>query len=102
MSSQIEPLKQAITLSEKMLAYAEAENWQAFFETETARQKWIVQIDTQQCGEQERQSAATFLAQLINLNQRLEQISATQRFEAISKIQELNQGNRATKAYQRS
>jgi len=102
MSSQLEPLKQAITLSEKMLAYAESENWQAFFETETTRQKWIVQIDTQQCGEQERESAATFLAQLLNLNQQIEQICETQRSEAISKIQELNQGSRAAKAYQRS
>lgn len=102
MTSQLDCLKQAITLSEKMLAYAEAENWQAFFETETARQKWIVQIDTQKCANHERESAATFLAQLLNLNQQLQQICASQRSESISKIQELNQGNRAAKAYQRS
>lgn len=102
MTSQLDSLKQAITLSEKMLAYAEVENWQAFFETEAARQKWIVQIDTQKCGDQEREFAATFLAQLLNLNQQLEQICINQRTESISKIQELNQGNRAAKAYQRS
>lgn len=102
MISQIEVLEQAILLSEQMLEYAKAENWEVFFQTEIKRQSLIAQINTQKCAQQERESAATFLAQLLNLNQQLEKICIIQRSEAISKIQELNQGSKASQAYQRS
>lgn len=102
MAESSEPIEQAILLSQQMLRAAEIENWQSFTQTETARQKWIQQINSQQFTAAESAGTAQKLSQLINLNQQLEKICQQQKHLAISKIQEMNQSNRATKAYKSS
>ncbi|MCC5796391.1 MAG: flagellar protein FliT [Methylophaga sp.] len=100
MSELKKTIGQGIALSERLIQVAEQGDWEVFQKLEPQRQALVKQLDVSTVDTDEVTQVREGLAQLISLNERLEQLCQTQRTELLQQLQVLKKSDKARKAYQ--
>lgn len=92
-------IQQAIAATEQQIERANHQQWEELIADEPARQQLIRQLANLEHDENP-QSSAKALNQLLELNQTLEVICLSQRATLVDLLKGIGQGNKAKKAYQ--
>lgn len=100
MSELKETIGQGIALSERLIQIAEQGDWEVFQKLEPQRQALVKQLDVSTVDPDEVTQVREGLAQLISLNEQLEQLCQSQRTELLQQLQLLKKSDKARKAYQ--
>ena len=95
-----ETIGQGIALSERLIQIAEQGDWEVFQKLEPQRQALVKQLDVSTVDPDEVTQVREGLAQLISLNEQLEQLCQSQRTELLQQLQLLKKSDKARKAYQ--
>jgi len=90
-----------IAKSKQLLALAKASNWEQFSELEQQRQALLkgLQLEHIELTGAQYAEVHSKMAELIDLNDQLENICRQQRSEIAEQLQKISHGNKATKAY---
>ncbi|WP_161604002.1 flagellar protein FliT [Methylophaga lonarensis] len=100
MSELKKTIGQGIALSERLIQIAEQGDWEVFQKLEPQRQALVKQLDVSTVDPDEVTQVREGLAQLISLNEQLEQLCQSQRTELLQQLQLLKKSDKARKAYQ--
>ena len=90
-----------IDKSKQLLVLAEAGEWEQFSELEQQRQSLLnrLRLENLELTGAQYAEVHSKMAELIDLNDQLENICRQQRSEIAEQLQKISHGNKATKAY---
>jgi len=101
MANTIDIAQQGIALSIQLLALADNEKWDEFFELEAERHALLlkVSVETDKLTETELQQLRVAMDQLLEFNDKLEKICRLERQNAGVELQKLQKNSKVSKAY---